>query len=81
MPSLLVKLARFNRTAVFLVALALVLAALFLRGTVGGLLLLVIAGLLGMVLASTWPVLPAGARILRASVLVLLVITALSMMF
>ncbi|WP_246001949.1 hypothetical protein [Allorhizocola rhizosphaerae] len=75
------KLARLNRTAVFLITLALLLGALFIKGVVGGLLLLVLAAGLGALMATTWPVQPNSTRILRVFVLVLLVITALILIF
>lgn len=79
--SLLEKLARVNRTAIFLVSLAVFLGALFIGGVAGGLILLVIAGGLGILLLQTWPVTPANMRILRVAVLVLLVISGLSLLF
>ncbi len=75
------KLARLNRTAVFLITLALLLGALFVKGVVGGLLLLALAAGLAMLMATTWPVQPNSTRVLRVSVLVLLVITALILIF
>lgn len=75
------KLARLNRTAVFLITFALLLGALLLGGVAGGLILLLLAGGLGMLMATTWPVQPPATRILRVAVLVLLVITALTLIF
>lgn len=70
------KLARLNRTAVFVITLALLLGGLILGGVFGGLILLVLAGALFALTATTWPVQPTSTRVLRATVLVLLVITA-----
>jgi hypothetical protein len=70
------KLARLNRTAVFLVTLALLLIGLFVGGVLGGVILLILAGGLAALTASTWPVQPTSTRVLRATVLGLLVITA-----
>jgi len=70
------KLARLNRTAVFLVTLALLLIGLIVGGVVGGLILLLLAVCLAALTASTWPVQPTSTRILRATVLVLLLLTA-----
>jgi hypothetical protein len=83
MPAMLLleKLARVNRTAIFLISLAVFLGALFIGGILGGLILLVIAGLLGAMLVQTWPLTPPGMRILRVVVLVLLVITGLTFVF
>ena len=69
------KLARLNRTAVFLVTLALLLIGLIIGGVLGGLILLLLAAALGAITATTWPVQPTSTRVLRATVLVLLVIT------
>jgi len=74
------KLARLNRTAVFLITLALLLIGLILGGVAGGLILLLLAAALVALTASTWPVQPTSTRILRATVLVLLVITATTTM-
>ena len=70
------KLARLNRTAVFLVTLALLLTGLILGGLMGGLILLLLAVCVAALTVSTWPVQPTSTRVLRATVLVLLVITA-----
>lgn len=70
------KLARLNRTAVFVVTLALLLVGLIIGGVFGGLILLILAASLAVLTASTWRVQPTSTRILRASVLVLLVVTA-----
>ncbi len=75
------KLARLNRTAVFLITLALLLGALFIKGVVGGLLLLVLAAGLAALMVTTWPVQSTSTRVLRVSVLTLLVITALILIF
>lgn len=75
------RLARLNRTAVFLITLALFLAALFINGVVGGLVLLLLAAGLAVLTATTWNAQSAPARILKATVLVLLVITALTFIF
>lgn len=69
------KLARLNRTAVFLVTLALLLIGLIIGGVLGGLILLLLAASLAAITFTTWPVQPTSTRVLRATVLVLLVIT------
>jgi Family of unknown function (DUF6703) len=75
------KLARLNRTAVFLVTLGLLLSGLIIGGVLGGVILLLLAAGLAALTMSTWPVQPAPTRILRVTVLVLLVLTGLVTMF
>ncbi|TDC30945.1 hypothetical protein E1211_23345 [Micromonospora sp. 15K316] len=75
---LLGRLARVNPTAVFLVTLALVLAALFAPGPVGGVLLLALAGALVALFATTWPVQAPQTRLIRLLMLTLLVAVALA---
>lgn len=75
------KLARLNRTAVFLVTLALLLCALLIGGVAGGLILLLLAVCLGVLVATTWPVQPTSTRVLRVIVLILLVLTGLTLIF
>lgn len=75
------KLARLNRTAVFVGVLVLFLGALLLPRPFSGLVLLLIAGGLTAILVTTWPVQPTATRTLRVVVLVLLVITALTRVF
>jgi hypothetical protein len=70
------KLARLNRTAVFTVTLAVFLIGLIIGGVLGGLILLILAAGVAALTASTWPVQSTSTRVLRATVLVLLVITA-----
>jgi hypothetical protein len=73
----LTRLARLNVTAVFLAALALLLVALFAPGVVGGALLLALVAGLAALMARTWPVQSARTRVLRLTVLALLVVAAL----
>lgn len=75
---LLDRLSRLNRTTVFLVTLGVMLAALFLPGILGALLLLVLAGAAGWLLTHTWAVLPTSARVLRLAVIGLLVLAAIN---
>jgi hypothetical protein len=75
---LLARLARLNPTAVVLTAVLLFLVVLFLPDPVGGMLILLIAGALGVLLTRTWPVLPGQQRVLRVVVIVLLVGVAIS---
>lgn len=75
------RLARMPRALVFLVALALVLAGLFVPGPVGGALLLVLALAMGALLARTWPVTPPARRRVRAAVLLGLVTVAVVKIF
>ncbi|MFI7607939.1 hypothetical protein ACIBTV_22750 [Micromonospora sp. NPDC049366] len=74
---LLVRLARANPTAVFLITLVLVLIALFAPGPVGGALLLALAAALIALLATTWRVQAPQTRLLRLVMLTLLVAVAL----
>jgi hypothetical protein len=75
---LLARLARVNPTAVFLAALAVVLVALFAPGPVGGLLLLLLAGLLVWLMTVTWAVQRPATRVLRLVMLTLLITIALA---
>ena len=72
------RLARMNPTAVFLATLALVLAAFFAPGIVGGALLLALAAGLAVLLVTTWPVQRPPTRVLRLVMLTLLVGVALA---
>ncbi|MFS8479750.1 MAG: DUF6703 family protein [Micromonosporaceae bacterium] len=81
MPDLFARLARLNRSAVFLVTLAVVLVALFAPDPIGGLLLLLLAAGLAAVALHTWPVQPPATRALRLLVLGLLVVIALTKLF
>jgi hypothetical protein len=72
------RLTQLNPTAVFLATLALFLAVLVAPDVIGGVLILVLATGLALLLRKTWPVLPAAARWLRLTVIVLLVAVALT---
>ncbi len=72
------RLARLDRTTVFLAALTLGVAGLFLPGWAGaGLLVAVVAALI-MVARLTWPVTPAPMRIVRVMILTALVAVAVA---
>lgn len=75
---LLARLARVNPTTVFLAALVLVLVALFTPGAVGGVLLLLLAGLLVWLMTVTWAVQRPATRVLRLVLLTLLISVALA---
>ena len=81
MSDLLHRLARLNRTAVFLGALVIGLIALFLPGLLGGLVLLAVVALMLALLRLTWPVTAPSARALRLFVLGILAGIALSKVF
>jgi hypothetical protein len=81
MTDLLNRLARLNRTAVFLGALIIGLIALFLPNFVGGILLLIVVVLMIALLRLTWPVTPPGARVLRVVILGILAGIALTKIF
>jgi hypothetical protein len=66
-----------NPTVVFLVGMVIVLAALFLPGAIGGVLLLVIAAVAAVLLMGTWHRLTLVGRGARLVILALLIITAL----
>ena len=68
------RLARLNRTLVFLVAGAVVFAALWLPGLAGAAALLALAAGLAWVLSRTWAVTPPPMRAVRVLILALLVI-------
>jgi hypothetical protein len=72
---------KLNPTTVFLVGTAVVLAALFLPGAIGGVLLLLIALAAAVLLMGTWPRLTLIGRAARLVILALLVVTALQRIF
>lgn len=78
---LLEKLARLNRTAVFVGALVVVLFGLFLPKPVGGLILLAVAAFLIAIMSATWRIQANSTRFLRTFVLVFLIITGLTRTF
>jgi hypothetical protein len=76
--NLLRRLQRISPTMAFLVALALLLAGLFLPGIIGAALLLVLgAGLAGLTF-TTWPVQNPGTRAIRVILLMLLFAAAVA---
>jgi energy-coupling factor transporter transmembrane protein EcfT len=75
--ALLTRLSRLNPTTLFLGALVLVLLGLFVPGVVGGLLLMVLALVVGALVVGTWEQRPA-TRPLRLAVLLLLLVVALA---
>ncbi|GIF00159.1 DUF6703 family protein [Paractinoplanes rishiriensis] len=70
--NMLRRLARVNPTTAFIVALALMLAGVFLPGIVGAALLFVLAGGLAALTWTTWPVQSPSTRVLRIVMLGLL---------
>ena len=72
------RLARLNPTVVFLVALAVMLAALFAPGVAGAVLLLAIAGALAALMTRSWPTQNPGMRVARMVVIALLVAGAVA---
>ena len=62
----------------FLVVGALLVAGLLVQGVVGAVLLLVLAALLGALLVLSWPALQPNARLLRAAVVGVVVVRAVS---
>jgi hypothetical protein len=70
--NLLRRLARVNPTTAFVVALAVMLAGLFLPGIIGAALLLLLAAGLAALTFTTWPVQAPATRVVRVVLLVLL---------
>jgi hypothetical protein len=68
---------RLNPTVVFLVGTVVVLAALFLPGSVGGVLLLLVAAVAAVMTMATWSRLPLVGRGARLVILAILVAGAL----
>jgi len=75
---LVVLLHRMPRVVPFLLVAALLLAGLGLKGVAGGVLLLVLAALLGLLLVLSWPALQPPARLLRVATVALVVGAALN---
>ncbi|MEU8242127.1 DUF6703 family protein [Actinoplanes missouriensis] len=75
---LLRRLTRVSPTVAFALALAALLAGLFLPGIVGALLLAVLAAGLGALTFTTWPVQTPITRAVRVVLLTLLVVAAVS---
>jgi hypothetical protein len=76
--SLLRRLARINPTMAFLVALAVLLAGLFLPGIIGAALLFLLGAGLVALTFTTWPVQSPGVRAVRIVMLALLFAAALA---
>jgi hypothetical protein len=72
---------RLNPTVVFLVGTVVVLAALFVPGPVGGVLLLLVAGLAAVMTMAIWSRLPLVGKGARVVILALLVVFALKRLF
>ncbi|MET8148689.1 hypothetical protein ACIBSW_12935 [Actinoplanes sp. NPDC049668] len=70
--NLLRRLAGVNPTVAFIVALALLLAGLFLPGIIGAALLFVLWAALVALTVTTWPVQATPVRAVRATLLVVL---------
>ena len=76
--SLLRRLARLNRTSVFLATLALAVLGLFLPGALGAIVLYAVVAALAALLRHTWAVTPPPIRIFRLLVLAGLAVIATS---
>ncbi|MEV4513040.1 DUF6703 family protein [Dactylosporangium sp. NPDC049525] len=72
----LTRLGRISPTSAFLGVGVLVFVALVLPGPVGGLVLLAVAAGAGWLLAQTWRLHPARARVIRLAILGLVVLLA-----
>lgn len=68
---LIVLASRLPRAVPFLVVAALLIGGLLAQGAVGGVLLLVLAALLGALLYLSWPALQPGPQLLRLAVVAL----------
>ncbi|MEU4739329.1 hypothetical protein AB0G02_02540 [Actinosynnema sp. NPDC023658] len=73
-------LSRVPAPAAFLLVLVLFGLGVWLRGPVGALLLGLLALGVAVLLATTWPLLPPSARVLRVLVLAVLVLIAVSVL-
>jgi hypothetical protein len=76
MPNLLIRLARMNRTRVFLGTVLVALIGLFLPGVWGAMVLFAVVAVLGALLSQTWSVTPPALRIVRLLVLAGLAVIA-----
>jgi hypothetical protein len=72
---------RPNPTVVFLVGTVVVLAALFLPGSIGGVILLLVAAVAAVMTMGTWNRLPLVGRAARLVILAILVAGALKRLF
>jgi hypothetical protein len=76
MPNLLTRLARINRTRVFLGTLVVALIGLFLPGLWGAVVLYAVVAALAALLAQTWSVTPPVLRLARLLILAGLAVIA-----
>ena len=76
--NLLRRLSKVNPTVAFLVALAVLLAGLFLPGIIGAALLFLLGAGLAALTFTTWPVQSPGVRVIRVLMLGLLFAAALA---
>ena len=72
------RVGRLPKVVPFLVVAGLLVGGLLAKGAVGAVLLLVLAALLGTLLALAWPALHPGPRALRVAVVLVVVVRALS---
>ena len=70
------RLARVNRTVVFVVAAAYVFAALLIPGVVGAAMLVALGVALAVLMVRTWPVLTPRTRAGRLGILALMIVVA-----
>jgi hypothetical protein len=78
MGPLVVLLSGLPRAVPFLVVATLLVGGLLAQGVVGGVLLLVLALLLGTLLALSWPALQPGPRVLRVAVVGVVAVRAVT---
>ncbi|WP_432978391.1 DUF6703 family protein [Dactylosporangium sp. CA-233914] len=72
----LLRLARLNKTLVFLTAAAVTFLGLLLPGIIGAAVLLIFAAGMAWLLATTWPATPPTARTPRVLILILVIAIA-----
>ena len=73
-----VLVSRLPRVVPFLLVAVLLVAGLLLQGLLGAVLLLLLAALLSVLLALSWPALLPAARLLRLAVVALVVVRAVA---
>lgn len=76
--NLLRRVSRVSPTVAFIVALALLLAGLFLPGIIGAAVLFVLCAGLAALTFTTWPVQKTGTRVVRIALLALLLATVVA---
>ena len=76
--NLLRRISRTSPTTAFIIALAMLLAGLFLPGIIGAAVLFVLCAALATLTFTTWPVQKTGTRVVRIALLALLLATVVA---